>query len=138
MVKQMSRKRNKKNSVDRFQFMTMDELNQSPETDFVIQMDEEDDSSLDEVDSDNSVEEEASVDNIDTRKDFSDASSQEDNAHEEDVYHDSDFSEDDKEEISSEEEVHDKTCPNEQTSFLIPPHFTHTIVDDITDWEHPM
>ena len=110
----MSRKRNKKNSVDRFQFMTMDELNQSPETDFVIQMDEEDDSSLDEVDSDNSVEEEASVDNIDTRKDFSDASSQEDNAHEEDVYHDSDFSEDDKEEISSEEEVHDNIVAEEE------------------------
>ena len=110
----MSRKRKKKNSVDRFQFMTMDELNQSPETDFVIQMDEEDDSSLDEVDSDNSVEEEASVDNIDTRKDFSDASSQEDNAHEEDDYHDSDFSEDDNEEISSEEEVHDNIVAEEE------------------------
>ena len=110
----MSRKRKKKNSVDRFQFMTMDELNQSPETDFVIQMDEEDDSSLDEVDSDNSVEEEVSVDNIDTRKDFSDASSQEDNAHEEDDYHDSDFSEDDNEEISSEEEVHDNIVAEEE------------------------
>lgn len=110
----MSRKRKKKNSVDRFQFMTMDELNQSPETDFVIQMDEEEDSSSDEVDSVNSVEEEVSVDNIDTREEFSDTSSQEDIVHEEENYNDSDYSEDNNEEISSEEEVHDNVVTEEE------------------------
>ena len=37
---------------------------------------------------------------------------------------------------SHEEEIHGKTCPYQQAGFLITPHFTNDIIDNVAHWEY--